>query len=144
MPYPPGGSVDFVARALQPTLQEALGQPVIIDNRGGASGMIGSSAVAKAKPDGYTLMLGNVQTHAMNSAVIKNMLYDPLKDFTPIIETTRANWMLAANPAIGIRTPADFVRIVREQPDRSLTHRRATAAPRIWRFRFSPANSGCV
>lgn len=118
VPYPAGGSVDFVARAMQPKLQEALGQPVIIDNRGGASGMIASSATAKARPDGYTLILGNVQTHAMNSAVIKNMLYDPVKDFTPIIETTRANWVLAANPATGIRTPADFVRIVREQPDR--------------------------
>ena len=60
VPYPPGGSVDFVARVLQPPLQETLGQPVIIDNRGGASGMIGSSAVAKAKPDGYTLLLGSV------------------------------------------------------------------------------------
>lgn len=118
VPYPAGGSMDFVARALQPQLQEVLGQPVIIDNRGGASGMIGGSAAAKAKPDGYTLILGNVQTHAMNSAVIKNMLYDPVKDFTPIIKTTQANWVLAANPATGIRTPADFVKIVREQPDR--------------------------
>ncbi len=117
VPYPPGGSVDFVARVLQPPLQEALGQPVIVDNRGGASGMIGSSAVAKAKPDGYTLLLGSVQTHAMNVAVIKNMLYDAMKDFTPIIETTRANWILAANPGIGIRTPADLVAAARAKPD---------------------------
>lgn len=116
VPYPAGGSVDFVARVLQPPLQEVLGQPVIIDNRGGASGMIGSSAVAKAKPDGYTLLLGGVQTHAMNVAVIKNMLYDPLKDFTPIIETTRANWILAANPGTRIRTPADLVVAVRAKP----------------------------
>lgn len=118
VPYPAGGSMDFAARALQPQLQEVFRQPVIIDNRGGASGMIGSSAAAKAKPDGYTIILGNVQTHAMNSAVIKNMLYDPVKDFTPIIQTTRSNWLLAANPNTGIRTPADFVKIVREQPDR--------------------------
>ncbi len=117
VPYPAGGSVDFVARAIQPKLQEILGQPVIIDNRGGASGMLGSSAVAKAAPDGYTLLLGNVQTHAMNAAVIKNMLYDPLKDFTPIIEITKANWILAANPAAGIRTPADLVAVAKAKPD---------------------------
>lgn len=118
VPYPAGGSVDFVARVLQPQLQEALGQPVIIENRSGASAMIGSAFVAKAPPDGYTLLLGGLQPHAMNAAVIKNMLYDPLKDFTPIIETTRANWVLAANPATGIRTPADLVRIAKEKPDR--------------------------
>lgn len=117
VPYPAGGSVDFVARVLQPSLQEVLGQPVIIDNRAGASGMIGSAAVAKAKPNGYTLLLGGVQTHAMNVAVIKNMLYDALKDFTPIIETTRANWILAANPGTGIRTPADLVAAARAKPD---------------------------
>lgn len=117
VPYPAGGSVDFIARVLQPPLQEVLGQPVLIDNRGGASGMIGSSAVAKAKPDGYTLLLGGVQTHAMNVAVIKNMLYDPMKDFTPIIETTRANWILVANPGTRIRTPADMVAAARAKPD---------------------------
>jgi tripartite-type tricarboxylate transporter receptor subunit TctC len=117
VPYPAGGSVDFIARVLQPQLQEALGQTVIIDNRGGASGMIGSAVVAKAAPDGYTILLGGVQTHAMNAAVIKNMLYDSLKDFTPIIETTRANWILAANPATGIRTPADLVRVAKANPD---------------------------
>lgn len=118
VPYPPGGSVDFVARLLAPALQELWGQPVIIENRGGASGMIGSSAVAKAKPDGYTLLLGGVQTHAMNPGVLKSMPYDPLKDFTPIIQTTRANWILAANPNTGIRTPADLVATARAQPDR--------------------------
>lgn len=116
VPYPAGGSVDFVARVLQPQLQEVLGQPVIIENRGGASAMIGSAYVAKAKPDGYTILLGGLQPHAMNAAVIKNMLYDPVKDFTPIIETTRANWIIAANPATGIRTPADLVRIAKEKP----------------------------
>ncbi len=116
-PYPAGGSVDFVARVLQVPLQDVLGQPVVIENRGGASGMIGSSAVAKAKPDGYTLLLGGVQTHAMNAAVIKTMLYDPVRDFTPIIETTRANWILAANPSTGIRTPAELVAAARAKPD---------------------------
>lgn len=117
VPYPAGGSVDFIARVLQPKLQDVLGQTVIIENRGGASGMIGSSAVAKAEPDGYTLLLGGVQTHAMNAAVIKTMMYDSLKDFTPIIETTAANWILAANPKFGIKTPADLVKVAKAKPD---------------------------
>lgn len=118
VPYPAGGSVDFVARVMQAQLQEVWKQSVIIDNRGGASGMIGSSAVAKAKPDGYTLLLGGVQTHAMNPGVIKNMPYDALKDFTPITQSTRANWILVANPATGIRTPDELVAAARAQPDR--------------------------
>ena len=118
VPYPPGGSVDFVARVLQPQLQEIWGQSVVVENRGGASGMIGSAAVAQAKPDGYTLLLGGVQTHAMNAGVMKSMPYDPLRDFTPIIQTTRANWVLVANPATGIRTPADLVSVAQSKPNR--------------------------
>lgn len=118
VPYPPGGSVDFVARVLAPALHDTWRQPVIVDNRGGASGMIGSAAVAQSRPDGYTLLLGGVQTHAMNAGVIKSMPYDPLRDFTPIIQTTRANWILAANLKSGIRTPAELVTTTRAQPDR--------------------------
>ena len=117
VPYPAGGSVDFVARVMQAQLQEVWRQPVIVDNRGGASGMIGSAAVAKAVPDGYTLLLGNVQTHAMNAGVIKSMPYDLTKDFTPITQTTRANWVLVANPSLNIRTPAELVAAVRAKPD---------------------------
>jgi len=118
VPYPPAGSVDFVARAIQPKLQELWQQPVVIDNRGGASGMIGSDLVAKAQPDGYTLLLGGVQTHAMNVGVIRNMPYDPVRDFTPVTQTTRANWMLVAHPSAGVKTPADLVSIVRANPDK--------------------------
>lgn len=118
VPYPPGGSVDFVARVLQPQLQEIWGQPVLIDNRGGASGMIGSAAVAQAKPDGYTLLLGGVQTHAMNAGVIKTMSYDPTRDFTPITQTTRANWVLAAHPRVGVKTPAELAVAAGARPDK--------------------------
>jgi tripartite-type tricarboxylate transporter receptor subunit TctC len=72
--------------------------------------------VAKADPDGYTLLLGGVQTHAMNAAVIKNMLYDSIKDFTPIIETSAANWILAASPSLGIKTPAELVALAKSKP----------------------------
>jgi tripartite-type tricarboxylate transporter receptor subunit TctC len=118
VPYPPAGSVDFVARTLQVKLQELWRQPVIVDNRAGASGMIGSEAVAKAAPDGYTLLLGGVQTHAMNVGVIRKMPYDPIRDFTSITQTTRANWILAAHPSTGVKTPAELVATIRAQPDR--------------------------
>ena len=118
VPYPPAGSVDFVARTLQIKLQEIWRQAVIVDNRAGASGMIGSDLVAKALPDGYTLLLGGTQTHAMNAGVIRKMPYDPIRDFTPITQTTSANWILAAHPSTGVKTPADLVAIVRAQPDK--------------------------
>lgn len=118
VPYPPAGSVDFIARALQPKLQSEWRSGVIVENRAGASGMIGSDLVAKAAPDGYTLVLGGVQTHAMNVGVIKKMPYDPLKDFTPITQSTRANWILVANPAVGVKTPAEMVAAIRAQPDK--------------------------
>lgn len=118
VPYPPAGSSDFVARALQLKLQELWHQAVLIDNRGGASGMIGSDLVAKAQPDGYTLLFGGLQTHAMNVAVIRNMPYDPVRDFTAVTQTTRANWMLVAHPSVGVKTPADLVSLVRAHPDK--------------------------
>jgi len=116
VPYPAGGSVDFLARIIQAQLQQVWGRPVIIDNRGGASGTIGSVDVARASPDGYTLLWGNVQTHAMNAGAIKNLPYDPLKDFTPITETTRANWILVTNPRTGVKTPVQALAAMRSAP----------------------------
>jgi len=118
VPYTAAGPVDFVARTLQPRLQELWGQTVLIDNRPGASAMLGSEQVSKAPPDGYTLLLGSVQTHAMNVATIRKMLYDPDRDFTPITQTSRANWMIAATPALGARTPREWVDAIKAQPGR--------------------------
>jgi tripartite-type tricarboxylate transporter receptor subunit TctC len=118
VPYPPAGSVDFVARVLQGKLQEMWRAGVVVDNRPGASGMIGSQFVARAEPDGYTLLLGGVQTHAMNAGVIRKMLYDPIRDFTPITQSTTANWILAAHPAAGVKTPEELVATVRANPDK--------------------------
>jgi tripartite-type tricarboxylate transporter receptor subunit TctC len=116
VPYPPAGSVDFVARAMQPRLQEIWRQPVIVENKAGASGVIGSDFVAKAEPDGYTLLLGGTQTHAMNVGVVKAMPYDPVRDFTPITQTTRANWVLAAHPSLGVRSPQELIAVIKQQP----------------------------
>jgi tripartite-type tricarboxylate transporter receptor subunit TctC len=91
VPFPPGGNLDFVTRTLQPKMQEALGQPLIIDNKGGNAGMIGLEYASKQPGDGYTIVLGNTGTLAINQAVYPKMPYDVLKDFTAIgITTTNA------------------------------------------------------
>ena len=84
VPFPPGGPTDIVARPLAQLLGEALGQQVVVDNRGGAGGSIGADAVAKAPADGYTLLMGTVGTHAINPALYRKLPYDPAKDFTPL------------------------------------------------------------
>src|SRR5437764_8664473 len=83
-PQAPGGGVDFVARVIADKLSGAMGQPFIIDNQAGAGGAIATQITARAKPDGYTLMIGYVATHATNPAVKKNLGYDAIKDFTPV------------------------------------------------------------
>jgi tripartite-type tricarboxylate transporter receptor subunit TctC len=91
VPFPPGGNLDFVARNLQPKMQEVLGQPVVIDNKGGNAGMIGLEFAARQPGDGYTIVLGNTGTIAINQAVYPKMNYDAVKDFVAIgITTTNA------------------------------------------------------
>src|SRR5262245_60337199 len=84
VPYPAGGPVDVVARLIAPGASAELGQTIAVDNRGGGSGIIGSAAVARAEPDGHTLVLGTNQTHATNQSLIKNCPYDAVKDFAPV------------------------------------------------------------
>jgi tripartite-type tricarboxylate transporter receptor subunit TctC len=116
IPYTAGGPVDFIARTMQPRLQEIFRQTIVIENKPGASAMIGPEFVSRAAPDGYTLLLGGVQTHAMNVATVKKMLYDPIRDFTPITQTTRVNWMIASHPSFPAKTPAELVSVVKSQP----------------------------
>ena len=116
VPFPPGGAVDIYARTIQAALTEHLGQPVIIENRSGASGMIGAEAVAKSAPDGYTLLVGNVATLAMNSAVYPKMTYDPVKDFVPIMQTVMVNYVFVVNPGVPARTVAELVAYARANP----------------------------
>lgn len=116
VPFPPGGAVDLYARHVQPELQKRLGQPVIIDNRTGASGMIGAENVAKSAPDGYTLLLGNIAVLAMNSATLPKVPYDPLKDFTPVMQTVMVPYVLVVNPSTPIKTVADLVAQAKTAP----------------------------
>ena len=83
-PFSPGGALDLIARAVGQKLSDGLGRSVIVDNRAGASGAIGSELVARSAPDGYTLLLGATTTHGINPALNPKLQYDPIKDFTPI------------------------------------------------------------
>src|SRR3954452_15248605 len=85
VPVPPGGAADFIARLIGRKLSDVLGQPVVISNRGGASGTIASDNVAKSPPDGYTLLVSSITTHGVGPLINTNAPYDSLKDFTPVI-----------------------------------------------------------
>lgn len=114
VPFPPGGSADPPARILGQHLSTAWGQPVVVENRSGASGMIGSEAVARAAPDGYTLGLGNILTHALNVAMFRRMSYNPVTDFEPVslvAATPHAFVVPAKSP---IRSMEDLARAVRQ------------------------------
>lgn len=116
VPFPPGGAVDFYARVVQQPLSEMLGQPVVIENKSGASGMVGADAVAKSAPDGYTLLLGNIASLAINVGIYPKMPYDPLKDFTPIIRTVDVNYVLVVHPSLPVKTVPELIAYAKANP----------------------------
>ena len=126
VPFPGGAGPDHVARLLGKHLQEAFGQPVMIENRAGALGSIGAQEVAHAAPDGYTLLMGTNTTHASNVATLKNPGYDPVKDFAPIIRTTTTAMVLLVKPNFPAKDLPQFLDYTRshKQHDRRLWLRR--------------------
>ena len=116
VPFPPGGAVDFYARVMQQPLAEALGQPVVIDNKAGASGMVGTEIVAKSPPDGYTLLLGNIAALAINVGIYAKMPYDPLKDLTPIVRTVDVNYVLVVHPSVPAKNVAELIAHAKSNP----------------------------
>jgi tripartite-type tricarboxylate transporter receptor subunit TctC len=114
--YPPAGPADLTARLVAGRLQEAWGQSVIVDNKPGASAMIAGDLVARAAPDGYTLLLGTIQSHAMNAGTIRKMLYDPVRDFTAISQVTRSNWVLAANAGVNASSLSELIALAKARP----------------------------
>ena len=108
VPFPPGGGTDFYARTIQHRLAEQLGQPLVIENRVGAGGMIGAEAVVKSPADGYTLLLGNIALLAMNVGVYSKMPYDPARDLTPILRTVAVDYVMVVHPSVPARTVAEF------------------------------------
>ncbi|HYG54332.1 MAG TPA: tripartite tricarboxylate transporter substrate binding protein [Burkholderiales bacterium] len=116
VPFPPGGAVDYYARAVQPRLAEALGQPILIENRSGAGGMVGADMVAKSAPDGYTLLVGNIASLAINVGIYSKMTYDPRKDLTPILRTVAVNYVMAVHPSVPAKSVAEFVAHAKANP----------------------------
>ena len=116
VPYPPGGPTDALARILAADLQATLGQPVIVENKPGASGALGSREVAKADPDGHTLVLGNNQTHATNAFLLKDAGYDPVRDFAAVAGLADLQHVLVVRKDLGARTVADLVAIATRDP----------------------------
>ena len=111
-----GGGADFMGRVMSQKLSEILKQPFIVDNKLGASGVIGSQYVVQSKPDGYTLLLGTTGTHSTNFATIPNLPYHPIKDFTTIAIFSDAPYLLCLNPQLGINSITELVRYAKANP----------------------------
>jgi len=117
VPYPPGGGTDFFARSVAAKMGETLGQPVIIENKPGAATAIGASDVARSKPDGYRILLGDTATFAANSSIYKKLPYDTLRDFAPISLTGRFTLVLVTNPQVlPYNSIAELVAAARKAP----------------------------
>ena len=112
----PGGSVDTMARAVGPKLAARWGQQVLVDNRPGAGGTIAAELVAKARPDGYTLIMGTVASFATNVSLYKSLPYDPVKDFAPITLVATQNLMLLVHPSVPAKSVKELVALAKKQP----------------------------
>src|SRR5436190_5802638 len=110
--FAPGGPADVMARLLAPHMSAALGQPVVVDNRPGAGGTIAARAAAESEPDGHTLLLGNTSTLVISPLIYKNIGYDPLKAFAPVVRLGTTSNLLVANPAFAERFARDVPTLV--------------------------------
>ena len=118
VPFVPGGNVDITARTIAPALGEVLGQPVIVENRPGAAGMLGAQAMLAAGPDGYTLMMGSNSSLAVAPNLYSNWPYDPLKGIAPITNLQITPFVLVVKPALPAKTLEEFLKLARENPGR--------------------------
>ena len=114
--FPPGGSTDIIARLVGQKLSERIGQQVIIDNRGGAGGMIGTDLAARSPADGYTLTMGTTSTHVIAPAAYPDVKYDPVKDFVPLTLVASTPYLLVLNPSVPAKSLKDFVALMKSQP----------------------------
>lgn len=116
VPFPAGGALDTVARAIAEQMRQDLGQAVVVDNRAGAGGTVGSAHVARAVPDGYTILLGSVATHAIAAGLYPKLPYDPIGDFAPITQLTSSPLVLTTSPAVKAANVADLIAAAKSQP----------------------------
>ncbi len=117
VPFPPGGATDIIGRTLAQKLSVQLGQNVIVDNKPGAGGTLGSSEAAKAAPDGYTLLLATTSTHSIAPSLYKNISYSADKDFTPITEVATATNVLIVTPNLPAKDVAELIALAKKNPD---------------------------
>src|SRR5689334_9294136 len=116
VPFPPGGIADLFARVIGQKFGETWGQPGIVENRPGAGGNIGAEIVAKAPPDGYTLVTGSIGTHAVNVSLFSKLGYDPIRDFAPVSLIMEAEGLLVLHPSVPVRTVKELIALARARP----------------------------
>lgn len=119
VPYPPGASTDALARMVSQKVAAAIGQPVVVENRAGASGIIGTEHVARAPADGYTFVLGTDSTHASSTHMVANPTYHPIRDFTPLTLAASNPIVLVVHPGVPARSVRELVEWVRRNPDKA-------------------------
>lgn len=118
VPFTPGGTTDILARAVATDLQKSLGQPVVVDNKPGAGGNIGADFVAKAAPDGYTLLMGTVGTHGINVSLYSKMPYDAVKDFAPVTLVAGVTNILVAAPSSAVTSVKMLIEAAKKDPEK--------------------------
>ena len=116
VPFAPGGSADLVGRLLAQQLSESWGQPVVVENKGGASGMLGNEYVAKSAPDGYTLTVGTLGPFAVNQTLYEHVPYDNIRDFAPITLTGLSSHILVAHPSVPVQNVSELIALARQKP----------------------------
>ena len=116
VPFPAGGGADNLARIIMPRVSQALGKPIVIDNRPGAGGNVGAEIVARSAPDGYTLLYGTNGTHSINQALYGNLGFDPVKDFAPVSRMTVIAALLFVHPALPANSVQELIRYARSHP----------------------------
>jgi len=116
VPFAPGGSTDMVARLLADKMGQVLGQPVVVDNKGGAGGSIGADAIAKAAPDGYTIGMATVSTHGANPAIYAKLPYNAVKDFAPITNVMSVPSVFVVHPSVPAKTMQEFIALAKAKP----------------------------
>lgn len=116
IPWPAGGITDVIARGVNLHLSETLAQPMVIDNRPGAGGTLGAAIVAKAAPDGYTLLMHDIASHCISATLYTKLSYDPLKDFQPIAMVAGSPMVLVANPSLNVRSVPQLIELAKSRP----------------------------
>jgi tripartite-type tricarboxylate transporter receptor subunit TctC len=115
--FPPGGGTDVVARILSPRMSELLGQPIVIENRPGATGTMAAGQVAKSPPDGYTIMMGHVSVNAIAPALFANLPYDVIKDFAPVAIAAAVPHMVSVHPSVQARSLTELIQFLKSKSD---------------------------